>query len=204
MFKKRRKKVSPNEVVLGAPIFGNDPGLLVQSPVGQVTLHTEVREEVRNPMEVAFQQGLEYFAIIEGLTQMKIPFRIAIGSPELILPPAMEAIEEGGFRTIKFPRLNSRLATYIRDVAIRPIRDMILVNPDLKDQGIPEEIDGCRIVFSDSGEGGRTLYSGETLLVSDEVSYEKTFTTDLNQHFHHISFTKKKIKYIKTNNFQIS
>jgi len=171
--------VIENEVVIGAPIFGNHPDLLVQAPIGQLDLHVEPRRVLNDTREILAWQAIEYRAIIEALTAMEVPFRVAIGHRKCIAPVVIGWMEEAGLELVECPGLDMKHLTYMRDVAIRPREDLVLVSSEMKDKGIPTIIDGCQVCFSDAGEGGRTHYRDGVVLVNDVVFYDTTFPIDV-------------------------
>jgi len=174
MTKKRRKRNSArDEVLVGAPIFGNDPRLRFVAPYGHVDLYQKVRNETQNPQEILLNLSTEYGAILQALVVLGINFRIAFAHSRLIIPGLKGILEKMGLgdRIIQVPDFDTQLVTFPRDVATRLSRDTLLINPDFDHPALARRDKlgrKKRLLTSPYGEGGRVLSRRRTVLLTEK------------------------------------
>ncbi len=151
------------QVVLGAPIFSNDPNATFQMPLGQKNLAEPMRLQTRNPQELYRLLALEYVAIMTGLVRMRVSFQVALSHRHLIAPGLLEKLTTFlRVPTVNFPEEDPQASIYPRDFVTWIPGKLLLVPPYLKPQ-----VKGVSVVKSPYAVGGRILQRQDVALVNE-------------------------------------
>lgn len=165
---------SSRMIVVGAPIFGNDPFESFRAPVGQQDLHWRVWNETRDHRELGVRLGTEYYAVLLTLKQMGVRFEIAWAHEDKILPGLKEKLIEQGFRFVAMPDVDYEAIAFPRDLAFC-LGNFALFNTDMKlTIRLPARIGSHQVISSPYGEGGRLLSRGRIGLVADRLYPSQT------------------------------
>lgn len=159
----RAENFARTQVVLGAPIFGNDPDTIFQMPLGQKDLAWPMRLQTRNPAELYRLLALEYVAIMAGMIRMRISFKVALSHRHLLAPELLENINSLGVPTVSFPEADLQASTYPRDFVTWVAGRLLLVPPHVKPL-----IKGIPVVRSPYAVGGRILQRQDVALVNEK------------------------------------
>ena len=157
------KDAARTQVVLGTPIFSNDPNSIFQMPLGQKDLAEPMRLQTRDPQELYRLLALEYVAIMTGLVRMRIGFQVALSHRHLIIRGLLENITTSRVPTVDFPEDDLQASAYPRDFVTWIPGRLLLVPPYLKPQ-----VKGVSVVKSPYAVGGRILQRQDVALVSEQ------------------------------------
>lgn len=167
MSKKSKKSTShSSEIFVGMPIFGCDPASPFRAPIGQAELCKAIKQETKDWKKILEKLFKEYMSILLALKEMDIAFKIVFTNSKKILPGLREKIEEWDFEFLEFPRLDLRVLTFPRDLAIKLSDGTLLINSDLKRPKKKSKKAVSKLIMSPYGEGGRILYRRNVALVS--------------------------------------
>ena len=147
------------EIVLGAPIFGNDPKQQLRAPFGQQKLYQKLRNQARTPKSMMVALCMEYMSIIFALRNMGIDFKIALAHEGLINKDLLREIEKN-FKVdiICFPDVDYESVVYIRDFAVSLPNKATLIDSDLERViKLDNDAKDRKISFSPYGQGGSCL-----------------------------------------------
>lgn len=160
-------------IVVGAPIFGNDPARLTFcAALGHQEIYERIRSETQEPKEIAKNLFMEYSAILFALQDMGISFSIAFAHQELMYAGLRERLEEEGFEFVPFPTVSAESIAFPRDFAVQLPGNLSLIDSDLSELIFPENVNGYRVIKSPYGQGGRIHIRKQVALVHQKIFFE--------------------------------
>lgn len=165
------KKVKKQQwvIVLGAPIFGNDPRLSLRAPLAEWKLYWDIWAETADPKRLTQELAMEYCAIALTLKHMGVPFRIALGRTDLVIPDFLQALREDGFKFLELPaHLDPHALLFPRDIAVC-LGPITLINSDLDKPLLGERWATGQLILSPLGEGGRIHIRRDVALVPNII-----------------------------------
>jgi len=168
MSKKTAAKSAGNkqtQVILGAPIFGNDPNATFLMPLGQKDLAWQARSQTSNHQELFRLLVLEYVAIMRGLVSMHIGFRVALSHRQLIMPELLEKIAALEVPTVDFPENDLQATTYPRDFVTWITEKKLLLAP----RYLRCRARGAFVTRSPYAIGGRILQRQDVAIVNEQL-----------------------------------
>ncbi len=159
--------------LVGEPIFNSSPKREFCAPISQIDLCLEVLRETQDETEIINRLREEFLAIVFSLKQMGIDFRIVYAHKNRIDMKAIGiCVQQLGCRLAGFPEdYFSPYIAYPRDFTT-VLPGLILVNPKAAKLRVSQK-DGCKILSSPFGEGGRVLTSQGVMLVSERLVEEE-------------------------------
>lgn len=167
-------------VLLGAPIFSNDPRVPMRCPIGQHHLYMEIANETKDPRVILRRLYREYISIFATLNQMGISFKIAITRKELMLPGIVDALKSAGAQFIELAGIDPRIIVYPRDLAT-VLENCGLISTDIPSGYISGFNGPDRIIHSFYGEGGSILTRKNVALITERFFPEK-HASDLSRY----------------------
>ena len=165
--------------LVGEPVFdvGQERKTFLV-PTGQMRLCLEVLKETRDVNKIHQQLATEYLAIIYGLKEMGVEFRIIYSHPDKI---AMDVVEICARLECRFVQFQADFyppsVVFPRDFStILP--GTLLVNEYTR--VLTSEKNGWKLIVSPWGEGGRVLVTNNHVAVPERIcSYKKgSFAVD--------------------------
>ena len=155
--------------LVGEPIFKVPCREEYYAPVSTTALCREVLKETEDKNKVIDKLREEYLAIIWSLVDMDINFRIIYAHEKEIDQRTFGVC--ASYMKCRFASFSEGFfppyVAYPRDFSV-VLPGMLLVNYKVGELKIKEK-DGCRIVGSPYGDGGRVLFSKDTVLVSERL-----------------------------------
>ena len=166
---KQTQKIKPHEtantrIVLGAPIFGNDPRMTIQVPLGQKEMVMELRRQDNDPATVGRLLATEYAEIMFALVDMGIKFSIALSHEHCIQPSLLEGMRELHLPITRFTENDSQATSYPRDFVTWVAGKLLLLPPYIKPPRMPK---GLQVMRSPYAIGGRVLQRRDVVLVNE-------------------------------------
>lgn len=165
--------------LVGEPwLFGVVDKREFYAPISQVALCRRVLKEVEDRSFVLQKLREEYLAIIWTLNRMKIEFRIIYSHEDEIDKEVIATcVNALGCRLVGFPPTYFPPGiVYPRDFAT-VLPGLVLVNSNMVKVMVGQK-EGCRILSSPYGEGGRTLFCNNTMLVCERLVLEDRQSVD--------------------------
>lgn len=170
---KRRNRSTATQVVVGTPVFGNNPNLEIQGAMGQINLIQKTRGETQDWREVAKKLTMEYSCILFALKEMRVNFVVADAYRQYMQPGTLDMIKDlgkkMGFKMVRFPEISLDTATFVRDFATSLPDGTLLVEFDPKRITSGQKATRRKVIRSPHGVGGRVLMRRQVALMSEQV-----------------------------------
>lgn len=154
-------------IILGEPIFRVKFQELI-SESGQTRLCRKIKNRLQNKNEIFKRIKEEWMAIARALYGMNVPFGVLFAHEKLFDHDAFDLTKslEAKFVRLNNCKLPETLSMFPRDLCML-FDDLLLFHPSFDAEETRHN--GQLITSSPYGEGGRTLYSGKTILVCEGI-----------------------------------
>lgn len=155
-------------VVLGPPVFGNDPQQELNWNLGAEEQVRALRFKFSRPNQMLAALASEYISILMALARMEIEFEILIANEENIPPGFLDTLKGSPFWFLRLPPMAAHSAlSFPRDFVTLLPNGKTLISPETARwlSGRDRPPTGGQLIVSPYAEGGRIMIRRKVALV---------------------------------------